>query len=46
MVGDASSGGSTARIITADGTQFYLNGMSVDAVPAADGQVVLGLTWG
>ena len=42
----ASSGGSTATIITADGTQFYLNGMLVDAVEAPDGKAVLSLRWG
>lgn len=42
----ASSGGSTATIITADGTQYYLNGMLVDAVEAPDGQAVLSLAWG
>ncbi|MFD6141373.1 hypothetical protein [Promicromonospora sp. NPDC060271] len=42
----ASGGGSTATIITADGTEYYLNGMLVDAVAAPDGQVVLGLRWG
>lgn len=41
-----SSGGSTATIITADGTQFYLNGMLVEAVEAPDGQAVLSLAWG
>jgi predicted small lipoprotein YifL len=42
----ASSGGSTATIITADGTQFYLDGLLVEAVEAPDGQAVLSLAWG
>ncbi|MEV0949249.1 hypothetical protein [Promicromonospora sp. NPDC050249] len=41
-----SSGGSTATIITADGTQFSLNGMLVEAVEAPDGRAVLSLAWG
>jgi hypothetical protein len=41
-----SSGGSTATIITADGTQYYLDGMLVEAVEAPDGQAVLSLAWG
>lgn len=41
-----SSGGVTSTILTADGTQFYLDGMSIDAVAAPDDQVVLNLSWG
>jgi hypothetical protein len=43
---DASSGGSTATIITADDTQYYLDGMRVNAVEAPGGQAVLRLAWG
>lgn len=42
----ASSAGSTSTILTADGTRYYLQGMSIDAVAAPDGQVVLSLAWG
>ena len=41
-----SSGGATSTILTADGTEYYLDGMSVDAVAAPDDQVVLNLSWG
>ncbi|WP_369373564.1 hypothetical protein AB1046_06550 [Promicromonospora sp. Populi] len=41
-----SSGGATSTILTADGTEYYLDGMSIDAVAAPDDQVVLNLSWG